>query len=83
MIVIIYGLIIIVATTLGAFVGLGGGVIIKPILDLIGHDTIDVVNFISSCSVFSMSSTSPSGNSLPAVIAAESPAGPAPAIMTS
>lgn len=58
MIVIIYGLIIIVATTLGAFVGLGGGVIIKPILDLIGHDTIDVVNFISSCSVFSMSISS-------------------------
>lgn len=58
MIIAIYGLIILISTTLGAFVGLGGGVIIKPLLDLIGHDTIDVVNFISSCSVFSMSISS-------------------------
>lgn len=58
MIIFIYSLIIIIATTLGAFVGLGGGVIIKPLLDLIGHDSIDVVNFISSCSVFSMSISS-------------------------
>lgn len=58
MITVIYGLIILVSTTLGAFVGLGGGVIIKPLLDLIGHDSIDVVNFISSCSVFCMSISS-------------------------
>lgn len=55
MYIAIYGVIIFVATLLGAFVGLGGGVIIKPLLDLIGHDTIDVVNFISTCAVFSMS----------------------------
>lgn len=55
---LIYGLIILGATFLGAFVGLGGGVIIKPMLDLIGHDTIDAVNFISSCAVFSMSISS-------------------------
>lgn len=54
----IYGIIIALATFLGAFVGLGGGVIIKPMLDLIGADTIDVVNFISSCAVFSMSISS-------------------------
>lgn len=58
MIIVIYGLIILISTTLGAFVGLGGGVIIKPLLDLIGHDSIDVVNFISSCSVFCMSISS-------------------------
>lgn len=58
MITVIYGTIIAIATFLGAFVGLGGGVIIKPMLDLIGHDTIDVVNFISSCAVFSMSISS-------------------------
>lgn len=58
MIVLVYALIILSATTLGAFVGLGGGVIIKPLLDLIGHDSIDVVNFISSCSVFCMSISS-------------------------
>lgn len=54
----IYGIIIALATFLGAFVGLGGGVIIKPMLDLIGQDTIDVVNFISSVAVFSMSISS-------------------------
>lgn len=54
-IIIIYSLIIFASTFLGAFVGLGGGVIIKPLLDLIGADSIDTVNFISSCAVFSMS----------------------------
>ncbi len=58
MIVVIYSLIIFAATFLGAFVGLGGGVIIKPLLDLIGYDSIDAVNFISSCAVFSMSISS-------------------------
>lgn len=56
--ILIYAVIILCATFLGAFVGLGGGVIIKPLLDLIGHDTIDTVNFISSCAVFSMSISS-------------------------
>lgn len=55
---LIYAVVIFAATFLGAFVGLGGGVIIKPLLDLIGHDTIAVVNFISACAVFSMSITS-------------------------
>lgn len=55
---LIYGIIIIFATFAGAFVGLGGGVIIKPLLDLVGHDSIDVVNFISSFAVFSMSISS-------------------------
>ena len=55
---IIYGIVIIFATFFGAFAGLGGGVIIKPVLDLIGHDTIDAVNFISACAVFSMSISS-------------------------
>lgn len=54
----IYAIIILCATFLGAFVGLGGGVIIKPLLDLIGHDTVDTVNFISACAVFSMSISS-------------------------
>ncbi len=55
---IIYGAVIIFATFFGAFAGLGGGVIIKPVLDLIGYDTIDTVNFISACAVFSMSISS-------------------------
>ena len=55
---LIYGIIILFATFTGAFVGLGGGVIIKPLLDLIGHDGIAAVNFISACAVFSMSISS-------------------------
>jgi hypothetical protein len=55
---IVYSIIILISTFLGAYVGLGGGVIIKPMLDLIGQDTVDVVNFISSCAVFSMSISS-------------------------
>ena len=58
MLTVIYGLIIIAATFLGAFVGLGGGVVIKPLLDLIGKSPIDVVNFVSSCAVFAMSISS-------------------------
>lgn len=58
MVSVIYAIIIVSATFLGAFVGLGGGVIIKPLLDLIGRDSIDVVNFISCCAVFSMSISS-------------------------
>lgn len=58
MFILIYSIIILLATFLGAFVGLGGGVIIKPMLDLIGHDSVAAVNFISACAVFSMSISS-------------------------
>lgn len=55
---IIYGIVILIATTLGAFVGLGGGVIIKPVLDVIDFHSLSQVAFFSSCAVFSMSVTS-------------------------
>lgn len=55
---LIYSLIIFFATFMGSFVGLGGGVIIKASLDLIGHDSVATVNFISCCAVFSMSISS-------------------------
>ena len=55
---VLYGIIIIFATFMGAYVGLGGGVIIKPLLDLIGKDPINIVNFYSACAVFSMSISS-------------------------
>ncbi|MCD7722416.1 MAG: sulfite exporter TauE/SafE family protein [Clostridiales bacterium] len=58
MINLVYAVIIFCSTLLGALVGIGSGVIIKPVLDLIGYDTVAVVNFISSCSVFFMSITS-------------------------
>ena len=51
MVAIIYGLIILFASVLGATVGIGGGVIIKPFLDALGYHTVEVVGFISTCAV--------------------------------
>lgn len=55
MISVIYAIVILAATTLGAFVGLGGGVIIKPVLDFIGQDTRMTVDFLSCAAVLTMS----------------------------
>ncbi len=55
MLALIYAVIILTATTLGAFVGLGGGVIIKPVLDFIGQEPRMQVDFLSCVAVFTMS----------------------------
>lgn len=55
MLTAIYSAVILVATTLGAFVGLGGGVIIKPVLDFIGREPRMQVDFLSAAAVFTMS----------------------------
>lgn len=51
----IYLLIALVATTLGSMAGLGGGVIIKPILDFLGDYNLSTISVLSSFTVFSMS----------------------------
>lgn len=55
MIQTIYAAVILIATTLGALVGLGGGVIIKPVLDFIGKEPRLQVDFLSCVSVLTMS----------------------------
>ena len=55
MIPFLYCIIIFFATTMGALVGLGGGVIIKPMLDLVSFHNVETVGFISAVAVFSMS----------------------------
>ena len=55
MLIVVYSLVILAATTLGAFVGLGGGVIIKPVLDFIGAEPRMPVDFLSALAVFTMS----------------------------
>lgn len=55
MLIAVYSLVILAATTLGAFVGLGGGVIIKPVLDFIGAEPRMQVDFLSAAAVFTMS----------------------------
>lgn len=54
----VYGVVVCVATLLGAFVGLGGGVVIKPVLDVIGAHPLEQISFLSSCAVFAMSAAS-------------------------
>ncbi len=51
---IIYFLVALIATMLGATAGLGGGVIIKPVLDLLGDYNIVTISVLSSVTVFSM-----------------------------
>lgn len=58
MITILYSIIIFFACTVGAIVGIGGGVIIKPLLDCFKIHTVETVGFISTCAVFAMSISS-------------------------
>ncbi len=51
---LIYFLIAIGATTVGSLTGLGGGVIIKPLLDILGDYNASTIGMLSSITVFSM-----------------------------
>ncbi|OTN83808.1 hypothetical protein A5819_003627 [Enterococcus sp. 7E2_DIV0204] len=55
MIGVIYFIVIIFANTIGAVSGMGGGVLIKPIFDLIGADNVSTISFYSTIAVFTMS----------------------------
>ncbi len=54
MIELLYLLVALVATTIGAIVGLGGGVIIKPILDMIGYHDISTIGLLTTITVLTM-----------------------------
>ena len=51
----IYFIVIVVSNTIGAVAGMGGGVIIKPVLDFMAVDSVSVISFYSSVAVFVMS----------------------------
>lgn len=53
-IIILYTVIVLIATISGAIAGLGGGVIIKPLFDLIGFHNASTISFYSSIAVFTM-----------------------------
>jgi len=53
--IILYVLVIVFSNTVGAISGMGGGVIIKPVLDAVSHDPLVAINFYSSFAVFVMS----------------------------
>lgn len=43
------------ASVIGAICGIGGGVLIKPLLDTFGVMSVSVISFLSGCTVLSMS----------------------------
>ena len=54
-----------IASAIGAIAGIGGGVIIRPVLDSF-HVMAATVSFLSGCTVLSMSATAPCGCKSPA-----------------
>lgn len=52
---IFYGILSLVASILGSISGIGGGVIIKPIMDFVGEFDAITIGLLSSMTVFSMS----------------------------
>lgn len=54
MIEIIYFLVAVLATTIGATAGLGGGVVIKPVLDSMNTFALPTVNLLSSATILVM-----------------------------
>lgn len=55
---IVFFLISLIASTIGAISGIGGGVIIKPVLDATGLMTVSTISFLSGTTVLIMSSVS-------------------------
>jgi uncharacterized membrane protein YfcA len=51
---LIYFVVALFATTLGALAGLGGGVIIKPVLDALNYHDLGTIGFLSSVTILSM-----------------------------
>src|SRR5699024_7312244 len=52
--IIIYLLIGLLASIIGAIAGIGGGVIIKPVLDMMVHYDVGTISILSASTVFSM-----------------------------
>lgn len=51
----IFFLVSFLSSIVGAICGIGGGVIIKPVLDMLQLESITTINFLSGCTVLSMS----------------------------
>lgn len=60
----VYFLVSFLASVAGAICGIGGGVIIKPVMDLCGLDGVSTISFLSGCTVLSMSCYSVLRNTL-------------------
>lgn len=53
--IIIYALIALLATFMGAITGMGGGIVMKPVFDLLGQYNAATIGVLSSATVFAMS----------------------------
>lgn len=52
---IVFLLISFLASVIGSVCGIGGGILIKPVLDMVGAASVSTISFLSSCTVLSMS----------------------------
>lgn len=52
---IVFLLVSFLASTIGSICGIGGGIIIKPVLDAVGIMSVSSISFLSGCTVLSMS----------------------------
>ena len=52
---LVYFLVAFLSSIVGAICGIGGGVVIKPVLDLFRLGAVSTINFLSGCTVLSMS----------------------------
>lgn len=59
---VIFPVISFLSSIVGTICGIGGGVIIKPVLDLTGLASVSTISFLSGCTVLSMSFYSVSRN---------------------
>lgn len=51
----IFFLVSFLASVVGAICGIGGGVVIKPVLDMLSLESVATISFLSGCTVLSMS----------------------------
>ena len=58
MLLVVFFLICFFASIIGAICGIGGGVIIKPVLDALGVMDVATISFLSGCTVLSMTTYS-------------------------
>ncbi len=58
MVFLVFFLVCFLASGIGAICGIGGGIIIKPVLDAIGILDVEVISFLSGCTVLSMTTYS-------------------------
>ena len=52
---ILFFLVSFLSSIVGAICGIGGGVVIKPVLDMLQLGSVSTINFLSGCTVLSMS----------------------------